>query len=99
VKNKTINIGSVAEVAKGLKELNDTVVFVGGSIISLYADDPAADVIRPTTDIDITVRILNYAAWAKMQNRLTELGFHPDPQGHALCSYTFKGIPVDIMST
>jgi hypothetical protein len=99
VKNKTINIGTVSEVAKALKELKESVVFVGGSIISLYADDPAADEIRPTQDIDITVRILNYAAWAKMQNRLSELGFHPDPQGHAICSYKFNDISVDIMST
>jgi len=38
VKNKTINIGAVSIVAKGLKELKDSIVFVGGSIISLYAD-------------------------------------------------------------
>lgn len=43
MKNRTINITTIAEVAKGLKGLKVNIVFVGGSIISLYADDPAAD--------------------------------------------------------
>jgi hypothetical protein len=29
---------------------------------------------------------------------LGQLGFHPDPFGHAICSYKYKDIPVDIMS-
>ena len=60
--NKTINRGTVSEVAKGLKELKDIMVFVGGAVISLYADDPAADEIRPTGDIDITIKLFNYSA-------------------------------------
>jgi hypothetical protein len=46
--NKIINIGVVAEVAKALKELKSQMIFVGGSVISLYTDDVAADEIRPT---------------------------------------------------
>ena len=74
-------------------------VFVGGAVISLYADDPAANEIRPTGDIDITIKLFNYSAWTKIQGRLAELGFHPDPEGHANCSYKYKNIPVDIMSS
>ncbi|MGZ0016912.1 hypothetical protein [Yeosuana sp. AK3] len=40
---------------------------------------------------------MNYAAWAQMQERLASLGFSPDPNGHAICSYLYKGISVDIM--
>jgi predicted nucleotidyltransferase len=99
MKNRTINIGVVSEVAKGLSELKDQIVFVGGAIISLYADDPAADEIRPTEDVDLTIRLLNYKDWSAIQDRLSELGFHADPEGHAICSYKFNNIPVDIMST
>jgi len=72
-------------------------VFVGGSVISLYTDDPAADEIRPTGDIDMTVRVMNYSNWAALNERLSELGIHPDPNGHAICSYKYQDIPIDIM--
>ncbi len=89
----------VAEVAEALKALKTEVVFVGGAVVSLYANDPAADEIRPTQDIDLTLNILNFGAWTKLQNQLAHLGFHPDPFGHAICSYKYKDIPVDIMSS
>jgi len=97
MENRTINIGVVAEVAQALYELKDRMVFIGGAVVSLYADDPAADEIRPTGDIDMTINLLNYADWARMQERLATLGFSPDPYGHAICSYKYKDIPVDIM--
>ena len=95
--NKVINLTLVAEVAQGLKELNVKMVFIGGSVISLYTDDAAADEIRPTSDIDMTINLANYAEWNQMQERLAELGFYPDPQGQSICSYKFHGIAIDIM--
>lgn len=47
MENKTINIGIVEKVAIALQELKDKMVFVGGAVISLYTDDPAAD--EPST--------------------------------------------------
>jgi predicted nucleotidyltransferase len=95
--NKVINLALVAQVAKGLKELNKKMVFIGGAVISLYTDDPAAEEIRPTTDIDMTINLANYAEWAQMQERLADLGFYPDPQGQSICSYKFQDIAIDIM--
>lgn len=95
--NRIINIDLVAQVANGLQELKEKMVFVGGAVISLYTDDPAADEIRPTSDIDMTIDLANYAEWAQMQERLAELNFHPDPQGHSICSYKYKDIAIDIM--
>ncbi|WP_417363608.1 nucleotidyl transferase AbiEii/AbiGii toxin family protein [Galbibacter sp.] len=95
--NKVINLGLVAQVAQGLQELRDKMVFVGGAVISLYTDDPAADEIRPTSDIDMTINLANYAEWAQMQERLAELNFHPDPQGQSICSYKFQDIAIDII--
>ncbi|WP_291856977.1 nucleotidyl transferase AbiEii/AbiGii toxin family protein [Marinilabilia sp.] len=97
MKNRTINIGVVAEVARILKDFKDHVVFVGGAVVSLYADDPAADEIRPTQDIDMTLNIINLSNWADIQDKLASLGIHPDPFGHAICSYRYKDIPIDIM--
>ena len=87
----------MAQVAEGLKELREKMVFIGGAVISLYTDDPAADEIRPTTDIDMTINLANYAEWAKMQERLAELNFYPDPEGQSICSYKFEKIAIDIM--
>lgn len=97
MENRTINIAVVAEIAIALAELKHQMVFVGGAVVSLYADDPAADEIRPTADIDMTINLMNFSNWARMQERLAELKFYPDPFGHAICSYKYKDIPVDIM--
>lgn len=97
MKNTVINIATVAEVATALKELKDKMIFVGGAVVSLYLDDPSSHDIRPTADVDLTSDLLNYADWVHMQERLSELGFYPNPQGHAICSYTYKRILVDIM--
>ena len=95
--NKVINLALVAEVAEGLKELREKMVFIGGAVISLYTDDPAADEIRPTTDIDMTINLANYYEWTQMLERLSELNFHPDPQGQSICSYQYRKIAIDIM--
>jgi predicted nucleotidyltransferase len=98
LKNRTINIAAVAEVAEALQHFKKEMVFVGGAVVSLYTDDPAADEIRPTQDIDMTINIVNLSHWQHIQKQLSVLGFHPDPFGHAICSYKFKDIPVDIMA-
>ena len=95
--NKVINLALVAQVANGLQELKDKMVFIGGAVISLYTDDPAAEEIRPTADIDMTINLANYTEWAQMQERLAELGFYPDPQGQSICSYKYQDIAIDIM--
>lgn len=63
MENKTINIQLVAKVAKALGTLNEKIVFVGGAVVSVYADDPAADEVRPTDDIDFTLELAGYGHW------------------------------------
>lgn len=97
MENKTINIAVVAQVAEALKELKEKMIFVGGAVVSLYTDDAAADEIRTTGDIDMTINLMNFSNWNDMQEQLANLGFHPDPMGHAICSYKYQNIPIDIM--
>ncbi|RBP51333.1 hypothetical protein [Arenicella xantha] len=97
MKNRTINLGVVAEIANALGELNESVVFVGGAVVSVYADDTAADEVRPTQDVDLTLTLVDIDQH-RLDNRLAELGFHPDLHGHAICSYRYKDIAVDIMA-
>lgn len=97
MQNKTINLAIVEKVAMALSELKDEMVFVGGAVISLYADESSADEIRPTKDIDLTIRLKTYSSFTKMQERLSALKFYPDPFGVSMCSYKFEDISVDIM--
>ncbi len=55
MRNRIINLSVVAEIAQALGDLNESVVFVGGAVISIYADDPAADEVRPTTEVDYSI--------------------------------------------
>ena len=87
----------VAEVAEALQDLKKEMVFVGGSIISVYTDDAAADEVRPTGDIDMTIQLSGYSEWVKLQERLLTLGFSPNPEGHTICNYLYNGIEIDIM--
>lgn len=87
----------VAEVAEALQDLKEEMIFVGGSIISVYTDDAAADEVRPTGDIDMTIQLSGYGEWVKLQDRLLSLGFSPNPEGHNICNYLYNGIAIDIM--
>ena len=49
------NIEMLMEVAKGLKDLKEDVVFVGGATASLYFQEAKSLEIRPTDDVDCIV--------------------------------------------
>ena len=51
------NINMLQIVANGLAELKDDMVFIGGAVAQLYADDPAASDIRPTLDVDCVIEL------------------------------------------
>jgi hypothetical protein len=97
MKNKIINRATLAQIASALKELKNQMIFVGGAVVILYVEDEPVEEVRQTDDVDVTINLVNYAAWVQMQERLTELGFSPDPKGHAICSYLYNGISIDIM--
>ncbi|MBW8324207.1 MAG: hypothetical protein K0M50_05535 [Prolixibacteraceae bacterium] len=45
-------------------------VFIGGAVVSLYANDPVADETSPTSDIGITINLMNFGNWVRMLERL-----------------------------
>jgi len=59
LKNTRINLGVIRIIATALGELNERVVYVGGAVVSLYINDPAAEDVRPTKDIDIISKIIS----------------------------------------
>ncbi|HRH07534.1 MAG TPA: nucleotidyl transferase AbiEii/AbiGii toxin family protein [Bacteroidia bacterium] len=84
-------------MAKSLGDLNEKIVFVGGAVVSVYADDPAADEVRPTDDIDFTLELTGYGDWVALNEKLMAIGFSPNPEGHAMCNFLYQGIEIDVM--
>ncbi len=99
LKNTVINRMATVKIAKALGELNREVVFVGGAMVSLYIDDPAAEDIRPTKDIDLTFQITTLHQLEELRQALTEKGFKEDVDSNVICRFVFEDLLVDVMST
>ena len=94
------NMRMLQTVANGLGELKDRMVFVGGVVAELYADDPATSDIRPTLDVDCVIEIGSRIEHAQMEDELRAKGFSNDvSQGAPICRWVFKDIKVDVMPT
>jgi predicted nucleotidyltransferase len=93
-----INIRMLQTVAIGLQELKNKMVFVGGAVAGLYADNPAASEIRPTKDVDCVIELSSRTAHAKLEDDLRARGFTNDiSTGAPICRWVFNNIKVDIM--
>lgn len=99
LKNKTINMDVVKKVATALGELNDEVAYVGGATVSVYADDPIAEDVRPTKDVDIMLRIATFAELAALQDKLASKNIYPDPEADINCRFKYEDVLIDVMST
>ena len=99
MKNTLINLKVISKVAKALEELNDRVVYVGGAIVSLYINDPAAEDIRPTKDIDISLEILTLGELENLRILLNEKKFYQTSDLSVMCRFMYDDITIDVMST
>ena len=87
-------------VANGLGNLKEEMVFVGGAVAELYADNPAASEIRPTLDVDCVIEIGSRLQFAKLEENLRAKGFTNDnSEGAPICRWVYKDIKLDIMPT
>lgn len=75
MKNTIINIEIIKKIASALGELNEKIIFVGGATISMYVNDPAAADVRPTKDIDLTVKVATYTELENIRVELNKKGF------------------------
>ncbi|WP_431122941.1 nucleotidyl transferase AbiEii/AbiGii toxin family protein [Flagellimonas flava] len=99
LKNTLINRAATKKIAKALGDLNDGVVYVGGAMVSLYIDDPAAEDIRPTKDLDLTFKVASFAQLEELRKRLIEKGFTQNAEDKVNCRFRFEDLKVDVMST
>lgn len=95
--NSYKNIVRLKAVATALASLDNKVVFVGGAVVDLYADDPARGEVRPTDDIDVVIEIVNRGTFSELEERLRDMGFRNDVESGIICRYRFHDIVVDIM--
>ena len=72
------NMTMLQTVVKGLEELKDEVVFVGGVVAQMYATDPAATEIRPTKDVDCVIEFSSRLKFNQLEARLRTKGFAND---------------------
>ncbi|WP_416443431.1 hypothetical protein ACH3O9_00875 [Leeuwenhoekiella sp. A16] len=87
LKNTKINLEATKQVAVALGILNKNVVYVGGAMVSLYIDDPAAEDVRPTKDIDITLEIANVKELEELRVDLEERGFIQSAEDDVICRF------------
>lgn len=92
------NVGRIKIVSAALGELQNEIVFVGGSTVSFYADRETFEV-RETDDVDVIVEVLKYSAHAAFEEKLRAKGFVDDIDSGIRGRFSVKGITVDVMPT
>lgn len=99
MKNTQINRLATIQVAKALDDLNEQVVFVGGAVVSLYINDPGADDVRPTKDIDLSFEILSIGELESLRVKLDKRGFKQTHEDKVICRFRLDDKKVDVMAT
>jgi len=97
--NTKININAIKKIARALAKMNDRVVYVGGAVVSLYVNDPAADDVRPTKDVDIGLEISSLSELEELRQYLMGKGFIQTAEDDVRCRFRYEDIKVDVMST
>lgn len=91
------NIRRLRVIADGLGDLCREVVYVGGSVAELYADDPAATEVRPTMDVDCVIELATYGSLQEFEDLLRKRRFVNDIESGVICRWKYNGEVVDIM--
>ena len=99
VRNNFSNLEDIRKIAAALGAMNKRVVYVGGATVSLYVNDPAADDVRPTKDVDISLAIASLAELEVIRETLIRIGFKQSPDDEVICRFRYDDIKVDVMST
>lgn len=97
-----ISVECMTTVARGLGELLEQFVFVGGATLGFYIDplpEKLTDV-RGSEDVDLVVEVPTRARYADLEGLLRRRGFdHDQTAGAPICRFVFAGVKVDVMPT
>ncbi len=97
--NTDINKTVLKKIAIALAELNAEVIYVGGATVGLYANTPAAEDVRPTKDLDISLSIATIGELEKIREELIRKGFIQTSEDDVICRFRYEDIKVDVMNT
>ena len=89
-----IRLKAVNQALSGL--LGQEFVFVGGAVVSLYADRLAEEV-RPTEDVDVLVEVYTRIDYTRIEERLRQLGFKHDTSSKFVGRFIMENLIVDFM--
>lgn len=94
------NLHLLEAAVRLLQPLLDELVLVGGCATGLLITDPAAVGIRPTRDVDAITEVGSYAEYARLSDRLRELGLTEDhSEGAPICRWKRGDLLIDVMPT
>ena len=99
LKNTIVNRGVIKKIAVALGDLNERVMYVGGAVVSLYINDPGADDVRPTKDIDISLEIASLGELEALRQKLNSKGFIQSAEDNIICRFRYDDVKIDVMST
>ena len=100
MKQHSIHIEMIKQVALGLGPLRPKVVFLGGSATGFHITDKAEPEIRATKDVDIIVEVASRVEYHRLEKTLRELGFTQSMQeDDPICRWYIDDVIVDVMPT
>jgi len=99
MKNTLINRAIIKKVAVALGDLNEKVIYVGGATVSLYINDSGADDVRPTKDVDITIKVASILELENIRELLNKKGFKQSSDLDVICRFKYDDVLVDVMAT
>ena len=97
--NRHVYLNRIKKIALRLEDIISEVIFVGGAVVALYADDPAQNEVRPTEDVDLVVEISSYSSFSRFEEKLRDLGFRNDLESRVMTRYKLDELIVDFMPT
>ncbi len=94
------NLSLLEAAVRLLEPLLDDLVFVGGCATGLLITDPAAEGVRPTTDVDTIVEVTSYGEYVTLSERLRALKLREDHSENApTCRWRHGDLAIDVMPT
>lgn len=91
---------SMRVVAGHFNALGVPYAFLGAAVLPLLVDDPELAEIRPTKDVDLTVKVVTLGELYQLEEKLRAAGFRNDTrEGAPICRWVVSGVTVDVMPT
>ncbi len=99
MKNVDIHLNILKLMVKELAPVNNEIVFLGGSTISLYITEPQFVQIRATEDVDCVVEVAHREDYEVFSKKIRQLGFSEDFESGVMCRFKKGSLILDVMPT